>query len=887
MKRLFLLALAFVGLSVGTRADNTKQSVAQVTEAMSLTDDVDLHITGAEPFATGGSIDIVNTEHAVVIIDAVRPSAAKALLTNITINGTAARDGSNCQLKLYDCGSIILPYGGTSFRPLTVFDQPDFGGESESNSFTEGHASGYMKNVPNAWNNRIQSFRLKRGYMVTFSLKKGGYGYSRCFIADKADIEVNLPALMAGRISSYRIFKWYDTGKKHLANAAGDKGALTLLKVQSSYDWGQGNSSLLPDFEWVPNHIYEDWPSSSTIGQTTQSPHTKNNNEPRNSADDHPQDLATILGNWENMMRTGLRLCSPASWDGSDYWNATGFLAEFLDEVDKRGWRCDIIDLHCYWPEGNFGNVSYWSNKYKRPIWISEWCWGASWSNNGSFSGSATETSFANAIKNITTTLNNNNAVERYYYWDGENGAFPCKLIRDGALTQAGKYYAEMSTGPGYSGYGNYIPKAPPVAAPSDLTATFNINRMTCTLKWNNNNGDLSDKIELQRRIGSGRWETIAEWTGAEIEDKTEMSYNDVIEDVAAYEYRVVETTYSGGTLSSNTALNPLSTSEGTADLQYGTITSTKEEENMIFFSQPFEEEPVIVFGDPSYINVGLVANHINTSLNSDRSAYNLFKMRFHVWESDKESTSTSKVSSTFIAAKAGRGQIGALHYEAGRVNDGNSISCKRVYEVTFTEPFATTPVVLCTPRVSSSSATAVMWRVFDVTPEGFKIILLKESTIGNTVAGPCAYFAIEKGRGSNGQGTIFNVGDAEVTFGRSAETIEYGYEVENPRPLMQLQTNADEAAANLRYYNNQATSCDARMMVDKTDTEKVLSTTVNTTERVGYVVLSDGEIDYDALTAVPTNCSTDTFTTLTGIRLQQPTRRGVYIVGGKKVVLK
>ena len=77
-------------------------------------------------------------------------------------------------------------------------------------------------------------------------------------------------------------------------------------------------------------------------------------------------------------------------------------------------------------------------------------------------------------------------------------------------------------------------------------------------------------------------------------------------------------------------------------------------------------------------------------------------------------------------------------------------------------------------------------------------------------------------------------------------------------------------------------------MMVDKTNTEKVLSTTVNTTERVGYVVLSDGEIDYDAIDNVRTaDHADDTFTTLTGIRLQQPTRRGVYIVGGRKVVLK
>ena len=38
-------------------------------------------------------------------------------------------------------------------------------------------------------NNRIRSFKLKRGYMVTFSNNPAGRGYSRCFIADQADLE--------------------------------------------------------------------------------------------------------------------------------------------------------------------------------------------------------------------------------------------------------------------------------------------------------------------------------------------------------------------------------------------------------------------------------------------------------------------------------------------------------------------------------------------------------------------------------------------------------------------------------------------------------------------------------------------------------------------------
>ncbi len=876
------LALAAFCLAVGTYADNSNQSVGQVNEAMSLTADVDLHITGAEPFTETGSIDIVNTEHAVVIFDALKPSLAKAFLSHIMINGEAAQDNRNCQLKLYNRGAIILPYGGTSFRPLTVFEEAGFGGESDNN-FTEGHSNGFMKNVPNAWNNRIKSFRLKRGYMVTFALKKGGYGYSRCFIAADKDLEMDLPPLMAGRISSYRLFKWYDANKVALANDT-RANSVNLLNVTSCYSFGKGESRL-PDAECIPHHIYEDWPSSGDCGNQNYSCHLKTNNEPGNSADDHPQSVQEIINNWENLMRTGLRLCSPSSHDGS-----LNHLRECLDEIDKRGWRCDIIDLHCYWPESSFNTWSFydqWANRYGRPIWISEWVWGASWNSNGAFANGVTEAQNREAIKRITNNLNSWDCIERYFYWNSERD--PSKILRDDALTTTGAYYATINSGLAYSNYGNYIPKAPPTTAVSDLTATFKVARMTCTLEWTHSNGDLSDKVQLQRRAGTGRWDTIAEWTGSEIEDKTDMSYTDEISEPAAYEYRVVETTYNGRTLTSNSAFNPLAISEGTADIQYGTISSVKEEENIVFFAYPFEEEPVIVMGSPSYITPGLVENYMAIQQNSDRTAYTQFKMRFHVWQSDKDNETTSKVTSHFIAAKPGRGKIGAINYEAGRINDGVNLSCKRVYEVTFSEPFATTPVVMCTPKISTSSLTAVMWRIFDVTPEGFKIQLLKESSVTNTIGGACGYIAFEEGRGSNGIGTIFNVGSREITFGRSGETIQYGYDDEliNPRPLMQLQTNANEAAANLRFYGSKATDFSVRMMVDKSDTEKVLSSTVTTTERVGFITLSEGEIEYDAIAAPRAVANADSFTTLTGIRLQQPTRRGIYIIGGKKVVLK
>lgn len=539
MKRKLSSLLLFAALLLAGQgnimAANTKTTITQVTTTVTLSDDVDYIITGDAPFAGDGLINITNTEHAVLILQNIKPSKASSWLKYIQINGVKATNNSNCQIKFYNYGCIILPYaGGDNFKPLTVYSEKNFEGES-CNDFGLEHSDGYMNTLTDAkLNNRIRSFKLKRGYMVTFSLKAGGRGYSRCFIAADKDLEMaSLPALMDNSISSYRVFKWYDAGKKQLANDLNTT-TMAALDVQSSYTWSEGHN-MAPDYECVPNHIYEDYPSSRAIGKATWSPHSKNNNEPRNTSDDHPQDLNTILNNWENMMRTGMRLCSPASWDGSDYWNATGFLAEFLDSIDARGWRCDIIDLHCYWAEGSFGNMHYWSDKYKRPIWISEWCWGASWNHNGAFADGVTQSQVKGALERICTNLNNWDYVERYYYWNGEA---PISRLYDGGLTPAGEYYAAMKAPMAYNGKYDFVPKTPKQYAPSNFSVEYDNKKGLAVLKWDDKNGEMNGSMSIMRKAGSGKaWEVLC--NVAIQEDAASYTFTDSAA-MIGYQYQIV-----------------------------------------------------------------------------------------------------------------------------------------------------------------------------------------------------------------------------------------------------------------------------------------------------------------------------------------------------------
>ena len=298
------LLLAF---GLAANAANTVTKVGQVTGEVTLSENVDYVIQGTTPFADGAKVNITNTDHAVLIIQSIRPShvlSRKLLDGHVFINGEQAVNGENCQVRMYAHGSIVFPYA-KDIKPLTVYSEQNYGGTAV-NDFGLEHSSGFMNTLTEAkLNNQIRSFKLKRGYMVTFAVGKSGWGYSRCFIADTEDLEfAELPAHLDARISSYRVFQWHDSQKKGLAN---DTRAFLpeLLEITTCYSFGPGENRL-PDMECIPHRIHEGWPSPSECGSKTYSCHLKTNNEPGNSADPDPATVEQVLNNWQELMRTGM-----------------------------------------------------------------------------------------------------------------------------------------------------------------------------------------------------------------------------------------------------------------------------------------------------------------------------------------------------------------------------------------------------------------------------------------------------------------------------------------------------------------------------------------------------------------------------------------------------
>ena len=526
---LLLLLLLVPSLLCASNTQTTRST--QITSQVNVGVNTDYILSrSASIFSSSGSLNIPASamEHSVVIFKAVKPSVViSTWLSHIKINGTTAVNGTNCQVKMYNKGAIVLPYS-SSLSPLTCYSGTGFSGSS-CKAYSTGSEGGYMKTltVENLLND-IRSFKLKRGYMVTFATGTSGYGYSRCFVADTEDLEMDLPAVLAGKVSSYRLFQWYNFGKSGIANNT-DAAICDSLNVQGCYTYNVGGNRL-PDVEWIPHKIHKNWPGIAECGNTEYACTMKTDNEPANSNDDTPATVDEVLAYWENAMRTGMRLCSPSSHDGGYAWQE-----EFMNKIDERGWRCDILDMHCYWVTGSFSSLSGYYDKYKRPIWVTEWLWGASWNSNGAFGSGVTDSQIVSNTSNILNTLNNAAYVERYFYWNSESKA----KIYNGGLTTLGKTYASTDGGLGYKSTYAYIPK---VVINIPYSLKYTANNTEISLSWKDKNGDMIDEILIQYKDEeSTTWNTL---TSLSPQDKTNgsdqsYSYSGTLANADSYIWRV------------------------------------------------------------------------------------------------------------------------------------------------------------------------------------------------------------------------------------------------------------------------------------------------------------------------------------------------------------
>lgn len=832
-----LLAMMLIGITSG-KAERNKQTVVQVSTAVTISTAVDYHVTGPTPF-NGGSVNITHPD-GWLFFDSLKPSEVIAkCANNILINGEAFSNNINARVVIYGNGAVVMPHGNT-YYPLTVYTEKDFGGESR-NQFIPGT---YYTSL-GAFDNSIRSFKLKRGYMATFANNSDGSGYSRVFIASDDDLEISeMQPELRGKASFIRIFRWNWPTKKGWCGW--DANEIETLGVTWWYAWDAGDNTKT-DREYVPQRHHESgksydgsaskgaWPGWSEInGKNANVTHVLGNNEPDNTGDNKEVYLTVdqAVDGHPGLFASGLRIGCLATTSPNNYFY------EFFDKCIAKGYRIDFVALHCYWanksPQQWYNDLKYVHQRTGRPIWITEWNDGANWTNETHWpdadrsASAANQAHQLNRLKGILQVLDTAYFVERYSIY--QNVQDCRKMFINGALTPAGEYYAKnpsrMAYNPAIAEC--VVPKAV-FNSPIDLAGTYLAALNKVTLTWESRNGELADSFAIQRKKDKGEFETV--YTSTELTTKNTHRDELTEGDLGVFTYRIVEYGCNGRTYMTNEVEISVSGSEGFDDFQYGRMRITNTDYTYNFFHKAFEEEPTVITGVTSRNNVNVPTTpHVRT-VRTDR-----FEFRYFPWTVNNTYTELSVVDSTdYMVIKNGNGSFGELPYEAAAVPE--KVGSEEV-QVTFSTPFpeGTTPIVLAT--VTTSQITyPFMHRISDVTNTGFRIKLIRQA--GVTVSGfpkqTVHYFAIAPGQAYLGNNKMILAKHGEEEMGKTSYTVEFDEPLTNAYYFAGLQSNESDVACILRY---RALSNGTKVVFYKQIDTSAESTTAK--DKMAYVIIAD-----------------------------------------------
>ncbi len=486
-----------------------EQDAYCVSEAITV-EGLDFHIVSSTPF-DGGSVNLVGT-NSWLVFDNVRPSDVKSsYLKYVKINGNSATT-SNCRVEIYLRGAVVIPT--PEVAPFVAkTDDGEF-------SVEVGNTKDLGIN-----SNKARSFLLKRGYMATVATSTNGGGYSRVYVADHKDIEVTLPNALDQRITSVYVRNWHYTSKSGYAGS-GDKAYATKVCGGSWYwNWDASMSSTT-DVEYVPIKQHLFWPSDGNFNKSG-STAMMLFNEPEHS-EQHTSNQCSCGGtisswkayqNTPKFNSTGLRIGSPSATDLS-------YIKEYDDYCHNMAQRCDFNCTHGYW-------TSEWSNNlntlksYGKPIWITEWEWGASWTS-GSNPSSADDA--RDKVLQILDMLEYNDYVERYSYyeWDtGGNNGWMRELFWENnaskGVAYVGQIYKKVKTHLGYKSSIQPVPNwwAPSFVEPEIKNVYLKDGKYTLTLK--NENGDATKQINILKHNGTS-WDVIASVTDRSLFESTTLN---------------------------------------------------------------------------------------------------------------------------------------------------------------------------------------------------------------------------------------------------------------------------------------------------------------------------------------------------------------------------
>lgn len=412
-----------------------------------ITSDTKLYLTATDPFDVVTNINISSED---AWIFAAKLNATNALTSHIPrvkINGNALLDMINARISQYYYGCAIAAYSST-LAPLRVFDASNLRG-TYNDITVQTIKSGTA--IPSNMNNRIVSFKLKKGYMATFAVDDDGTGISKVYIASESDLTVNtMPSALSEKVSFIRVLPWTWINKK------GTGGDVANPRGAWFYNWGLSNNSSM-DREYAPMA----WGKSSldlpaertTLINKKKITHIMSFNEADNCNDQSGKygQLCvhdTAANSHKHLMKTGLRIVSPSCRENEELQ----WLKSVNNLMVPSGTRMDVIGMHWYdWGGYSSGAASDATsifnrfksrviacyNYYKMPIWITEF-------NANKNRLRTTQDAF---LQLALPWLEATPYVERYAYFqpDGGNGSF---VDASSNLTTTGNIYLNQVSTP-------------------------------------------------------------------------------------------------------------------------------------------------------------------------------------------------------------------------------------------------------------------------------------------------------------------------------------------------------------------------------------------------------------------------------------------------------
>ena len=522
-------------------------------KTVSRSDTIDIHLTAnTDPISGTSRVDL-GSDRTWLIFDNIAPSKVKSdFLKYVRINGRTAKANINCRVEIYLNGTAIIPI------PETIFTA------TAETPFTLG--PGNHTDLA-AYSNSMTGFTLRRGYMATLATGRNGSGYSRVYVADHADLDITLPTALSRRVTSVYVKPWPYLSKKGWANTAGASGG-PGLRATWFWAWNAAYSSTddmeyvpcrqhlnWPSANEVNSH------TSTAAFSLNEPEHSEQHTSDKCSC-------GGTIHEWNAYLLTkdfragGGRIGSPQPTDLSYLTN----YFKYVDQNDNET-RCDFAVTHAYWWVGGKSASSYASwfvnqcksiyNNTGRPVWLTEMEISASW-NKSSGDKLDGDWSYANVAKYVQALLekiDDSPWIERYaiYGTDMYITYMYYDANPNNGLTPAGEVYRDHRA---TFAYNSAYTKAPvwwtPGVKKPVLSATYDAGTKSLTFNIVNENGDATDHLDLGRFNGT-EWETLTTFSNRQqLEDK-ELSIT--LSDFASSEscrFRLAAYTIFGGNSTSD-----------------------------------------------------------------------------------------------------------------------------------------------------------------------------------------------------------------------------------------------------------------------------------------------------------------------------------------------